>query len=532
MAIDVRVPPRLRETLAARPTVRRDLVVVAAAALVAALAFLVVYPKVGLDADSVTYVGVGRNVAAGHGVTYPFKSPGVRMTDFPPGYPLVLGALHAIGLPIVGAAQVLQALMLGLAAALAAVLVMLSTRSRLFAAVAFALVAIAPGLHEVFSTIYTEPLAIGLELGALALLAWYAMSHRTAALVGAAVCAGLGPAVRWAGVSVLATGFIVLLAYGPGTRRERGVRAVLWSACASVPAVVSMLANRGAGSGSGTARDLAWHPVTWSQLHKGFDTIASWFLPRQLPDRWVFGLVLVAALVVAAIAFVARRGVPGAREVLHDAGPGVVVPGLFALVYVVTILVSMSVFDAATPLDVRILSPLYVVVVPVAVGAVGVWYRAHEHRDVAVRTAVFLFAAVFALVGVRALTTATGSQESRLGFAAAHWHRSPLMRHVETLPRGAWVVTNAPEAVYYQTGRAARGLPSKYSSTSLVRQRDYPRQLDKLVADLRAHGGVIAMFAEVKGRPWLPKASELRDDPRLRVVATTPDGVLLAPPQD
>src|SRR4051812_46938871 len=122
---------------AARPVVtpratRHTTALLVAAGLLAALVFLALYPRVGFDADSVTYVGVGRNIAHGHGVTYPFKSPGARMTDFPPGYPLVLGAADAVGLPIVGFAHVFQALLLGASGALAAWLVLRASRSITF----------------------------------------------------------------------------------------------------------------------------------------------------------------------------------------------------------------------------------------------------------------------------------------------------------------------------------------------------------------------------------------------------------------
>src|SRR4051812_36996723 len=168
---------------AARPVVtaratRHTTALLVGAGLLAALAFLTLYPRVGLDADSVAYVGVGRNIAHGHGVTYPFKTPGARMTDFPPGYPLLLGTFDAIGMPIVGFAQVLQACMLGIAAALAAALVLQAARSRLLAVTAFLLVAGAAGLHQVFSVVYTEPLAIALQLAALSLLARYAAAPR------------------------------------------------------------------------------------------------------------------------------------------------------------------------------------------------------------------------------------------------------------------------------------------------------------------------------------------------------------------
>jgi hypothetical protein len=134
-----------------------------------------------------------------------------------------------------------------------------------------------------------------------------------------------------------------------------------------------------------------------------------------------------------------------------------------------------------------------------------------------------------ALVGVRALTTATGNQDYRLGYAAAKWERSPVMREIESLPRGQWVVTNSPEAVYLKTGRHARGLPPKYSSTSLEKNSNYSKSLTELIDEARTHDGVFAMFDAVKGRPWLPKATELENGPRIQVVQRFDDGVLLAP---
>jgi hypothetical protein len=506
---------------------RRTVAVLVAAALVAALVFLVVYPRVGFDADSVTYIGVGRNIAEGHGATYPFKSPGARMTDFPPGYPLVLGAADAAGLPIVGFAHVFQALMLGVAGALAAWLVLRASRSAVFAAIAFLLVVAAPGLGEVFSTVYTEPLAIVLGLGALAFLVAYAHSPRVGYLVGAGVCAGISPVVRWVGVSVIATGVLVLLVIGAGVVRDRVKRAAAWGALSLVPAALVAATNRNHGNSS-TARKLAWHPIGWSQARQGFDTVASWFLPRQLSDRWIAGAVIVGVVFLLVAVWLVRRGATVARRALGAAGPAVVVPGAFVVVYLATIVVSVSLFDAATPLDTRILAPLYAALVPTVIGGVAVWWSQPGRSRDAMRAAGAVLVVALVLVGVRSLTTATGNQDYRLGYATSHWHHSPLMRQLRAYPKGALVVTNAPEAVYLQTGRHARGLPAKYSSTSLQHDPHYRQQLDALVRRVQARGGVVAMFDEVKGRPWQAKAPELERQTDLRVVARAHDGVLLA----
>jgi hypothetical protein len=417
-------------------------------------------------------------------------------------------------------------MLLGVAAVLAAALVWVASRSRSFTALAFFFVIASPSLAEVFSTVYTEPLAIALELGALLLLALYVRDHGAAWLAGAGVCAALGPAVRWAGVSVVVTGVLVLCIAGPGERRERVRRSLVWGALTFVPLVVVVLANRG-GGGSGTARDLAWHPIGWSYVHDGFETVGSWFLPRQLHDRWLFGAVLVIAAVVAALWCAAQRGGAGVRRALERGGPAVVIPWLFVVVYTLTIVASISVFDAATPLDGRILAPLYAALVPATIGSVAVWWHAPGRREETTRAVAFALVIVVALVGVRAITTATGSQDSRLGYNTAHWHRSPLMRQLTSLPGDALLVTNAPEAVYLQTGRHAEALPAKYSSTSLQSDSHYPSKLTALLQRVRQEGGVIAMFTEVHGRPWLPKVGELEHGTDLHVLAHAHDGVLL-----
>jgi hypothetical protein len=507
---------------------RHVAIVLGALAAATTVVFLALYRHIGFDADSVTYVGVARNIAAGRGITYPFRAPGVRMTDFPPGYPLVLAAGHLAGFPVVGFAQVLQALLLSGAAVLAALLVLDASNSLAFAVLAFVLVAGSAALQPIYAIVYSEPLAIALELGALLLLAkWARRQEHSWLLVAAGVCAALGPVVRWIGVSVIIAGVLIVALYGTGRRVSR---ALVWGAACMVPAVVAALTNRShSGSGSGTARELAWHPVNWSRLHQGFDTIASWWLPHQLPDRWLFGLALVIAVIVGGVVWAARVGERGFRASMDAVGPAVIVPAMFVVVYVVTVLAAISLFDAATPLDVRILSPLYAALVPAAVGALAVWWASKPAHDGVLRVAGAVVIVVLALTGIRALTTATGSQDSRLGYAAPHWRRAALMRHLEQMPHGTWIVTNAPEAVYLTTGRAARGLPSKYSSTSLVSQPGYPKRLRALIASTAAHHGVIAMFSEVKGRPWLPKAAELERESGLRVIARVSDGELLAP---
>jgi len=177
-----------------------------------------------IDPDASQYLSLGRALAAGEG----YALDGVPHTKYPPGLPLLLGGLVAVGGP--DAYGLFHAALV--AALLAAVLLSHALVRRLGYPPPVALaVALAVGLSQTLfdlSVVYlrTEVLFLALSLGAL-LACWRALgsSGRWPTLVLAAVLILAATSVRLAGVTLLAVPGLMLLRRGAGAGTR--VRALL-----------------------------------------------------------------------------------------------------------------------------------------------------------------------------------------------------------------------------------------------------------------------------------------------------------------
>jgi hypothetical protein len=181
--------------------------------LLAGLLGSAIRPVWTIDPDASQYLSLGRALAAGEG----YALDGVPHTKYPPGLPLLMGGLVAVGGP--EAYGLFHAALV--AALLAAVLLSHALVRRLGYPPPVALaVAVGVGLSQTLfdlSIVYlrTEVLFLALSLGAL-LASWRALSAdgRWPALLLAAALILAATSVRLAGVTLLAVPGLILLRRG------------------------------------------------------------------------------------------------------------------------------------------------------------------------------------------------------------------------------------------------------------------------------------------------------------------------------
>ena len=127
------------------------------------------------------------------------------------------------------------------------------------------------------------------------------------------------------------------------------------------------------------------------------------------------------------------------------------VTALYIFGYMESLLVSLSFFDAATPLNDRILSPIYVSVLILL--AYFLHKRFEQGKIVVKRLSILL--AIFFVVnfGFAQVGTVEMLQETPHGFASWRWRESTVIEAIRNLPDDVEVHTNQPAAVYFWTDR-------------------------------------------------------------------------------
>lgn len=424
----------------------------------------------GLTDDAISYIAAARALLNGEGFTRIWLASGLKpITHWPPLFSATIALAGVLTRrDPARAARLVNALLFGGNTFALGILGWKMTRRYLGGVLLAALFLSNAALLLRHAYALSEPLYIFFTLLAFLALASALREdapHRTRDILAAGLLSGLAYLTRYAALSLLATVSLILLLL-PKTWKERFSLLLLYWAGTLPLALGWSLRNEIVG-GNATNRALRWHPVDAATLREGAFTLWRFLFPFQNSHRFlvhhpIAGYLLLGALAAALILWTARESF----RAFFAERPNLLAYGTAAylLVYVGALLVSISLFDAATPLNERILSPVFVSLLILLVYAGMPAPNAAETPRNGLRAALraslpiilFLALAVSSINQVRAIRSL---QESAPGFASWRWKNSDIMATLRTLPEGAVVYTNQPPAVYFWTGRPAFSLP-------------------------------------------------------------------------
>jgi hypothetical protein len=493
---------------ARRPVGRAERFGVAGLAAASALVTIAAtWQGVGITADGALYMSAADSLASDRRlITY----DGQRLTDFPPGYSVLLRVVMVVAGSVDDAAR-----LVGVAAAALLVVLTWSIASRLgagrgWALTAAAVVASSPAVAVVTRGALSEPpfavavLAIALllaRLGPGVRVPSWTMLAALVALTWAAV------GFRYLGVGLVPGVALALVVLGGRSRASLMRSGASVMVAAGAPAII-VLANRLAAGRLGGPSFLARTRFA-NDFSKTFRTVAEWLSPAlrlSVREGRLVGAVVVLVLVVGATRC-ARDG---------DRRPA----ALLALVGGAVVFLLASARIAWASPGTRMLMPFLGVGAAVGVLVAEQACGRLQGRTVA-RFAVYgVF--VFALVSASVSTLRQTSSVARVGewYTSDTWRDSPIIAAVDALPPDAIVFSSAPDAVWAQTRRVPTYIsPRLVGIPGEVRRADVAR-----FAAAACPGAYLAWVYYVRSYLARPNQLELVAD--LEVVARYPDGAL------
>ena len=197
---------------------------------------------------------------------------------------------------------------------------------------------------------------------------------------------------------------------------------------------------------------------------------------------------------------------------------------IFIPFYLVFLLISLSFFDAHTPFDARILSPVFVCGLIVVLHLLYRLLRSAEGTRCA-QTAILAGCVLFAVsyLGSGAAWTMRSHNEGR-GYASKSWQQSALIAGIRSQPEGTLIYSNGPDAVHMLTGRFARAIPAKLNAGNRALYESYPSGLNSMREELESQGGILAYFNTITWRDYFPSENELKEALPLTLLAREDDG--------
>jgi len=463
----------------------------------------------GLSDDSIAYIAGARSLLAGDGYREAWLESNQPVTHFPPAFSGTLALTGLTGLDPLRGARFVNALLFGLNAALLGLLGWRMTKSSMAGIVLAALFIVNDSLLRVHAVAMSEPLFLFFSLLAFLCFDLYFpprsddFSRLTnkfvttwVAVAVAGLLTSLAYLTRYSGLALVAT-FVVSLILLQDTWKKRITSSLIYLA-SFAPLVAAWSIRNRIEAGNATNRSLAWHPVTAETLEQGLRTFSEFLIPVEEWRRPLFKTPEIFMAVIAVISIVVLSWVMfnGLRRFFKPSMP---VPevigftnGLYIFGYLASVLFSISLFDASTPLKVRILAPVYLPLLLLLVNA-GRWVwnrRQRVGRGIVIGLGLLIFSVS---IVAQARTVAELSKGGQ-GYASFKWYDSKAMDYLRTLPADIAIYTNEPGAVYLYTGRGCRVLPERVDPVTGLAWDNFDEGVAFVRNDVRSGYAVLVLF--------------------------------------
>ena len=477
----------------------------------------------GLNPDSTDYIALAESLLKGNGFVYP-SIPYTSSADFepqshfPPIYPLVLAAFGLAGIHPYAAARLVALLLFPGNILLTGAILYRFTQSRILAALAAYFFLFAPDMIVIHTVAVPEPLFVFLTLFLVLFLALYLESEKIAFLVAASIACSGAILCRYAGIPWLPTGVALLLVdsrFPRGQRiRSTGIFLTLVLLLTSI-----WFARNWMVAETMTNRSLSYHPITVPQLLEGLRTAGRWFLPKLQYLEWKG--VAVLAVLAGAVVLVFRKE-------LEDQGlKGLLkISSLYAGAYVIFLLISISFAAFGIPLDWRILSPAYALLLLFVIAAIPVISKSYiTNRWKKLSSSRLLkTASLMLLIGYLAFFARRGIIYSSLrpaqGYASTAWRNSPVLLAVRQINPQVPIFTNGFDVIYFYTGRLSKSLPARPAPANPAQ---WEQEIHHFVS-LASKKGAIVIFFDNIPRDFLLSEKELIRTSGFELVRSFPDG--------
>jgi hypothetical protein len=502
-----------------------------ALAIVGFLLMMYITPLgIGLVNDSVGYIGSARNILAGDGYSRLVGDYSTRpVTNYPPMFSIVLAFIGLFGLEIVDAAWWLNVLLFSINIVLVSVIARKITANGYFGLATGLIFAISSPFLRAHVYAMTEPLFLLFSFLALWFMVKYIGASNWRWLAVSGLLAGFAFITRYVGVALFATSIFSLLIFQPDWKKR--LKAGIIFLASGFPPVIIWLVRNMIVSENPANRSLIWHPIPLRKIQEGLQNFWGWLLPEtfgiieKFLTIWgiIFALllILILALIIGLLVLYLRRRLPVEKENFILGW----VFGLHALVYLGTLVVSMTFVDASPIFEDRILAP-FTVCILIGIVVLLAWLWARKVK--LVRLGVLLLMVILLLsLAEDSLDTVRDYHADGLGFSSATWRNSETIQAVNDLPEDLILFSNRITAIYILTDRPAFILPSPLNPATNEPRENYVQDVAFIRDEVNNQGAVMVVFwyqeliQDPEDRVWMDDLTS-----GLPVLLETNDGII------
>ena len=439
--------------------------------IAAVLGFVVIYlftryNGIGISPDAIMYTSAARSFHD-HGTLHTFLNQPI--VDFPIFYPVFLALVYLIsGVDPIAAGTVVNGLLFAGLLFMSGWLMQKFAPGRLlYKWVVLIFILLAIPLLEIFTYLWSETLFTFLVLVFFVAFSNYINKRTITALIIAALVAALTSITRYAGVTVIGTGGLLLLIDRQTAFKKRLLPILIYSITASSFLAANLIRNRILNGNSTGPREASVTSFGQNLSYFG-SVISGWFsfpVAAYSSSVWI-GALIIVVLISALLYHTFRKNLNNY----------LVLAITFSLVYALFLTVSAS-FSRFEQINDRLLAPLYV---PLTWALT--WWVIHlpvswpRMRKLPVYI-VFALGAIWIEYRIYKIDYQRYDDQfdyGMPGYKDDSWKTSATVSYIKKHPEffkvTAPIYSDAPEAVYLFTGQnGIKLLPHRYFPATVIK---------------------------------------------------------------
>jgi hypothetical protein len=306
---------------------------------------------------------------------------------------------------------------------------------------------------------------------------------------------------RYAGVSLFITVILVMILLRPPTMLKR---AGIILAGALLPILVWTIYSLViSAAGSMGNRQLLWHPIPFRTLFEALKNLLTWIAPNDLlasGSFWgrtlsLFSLLLGPGLIAWLVWAVWYRIKLAKEQKNLDGGFALTFTQvLHILIYLGFMVISLTFFDASTPLNDRILSVIYIPGMILFSSVLAWLWNKLSERAAGLRWALAIFCLLLVAFSIKdgyAAVNQLGREGQ--GFAHRGISGSPVIQVIRLMPPTV-IYSNKPGAIFLLTAKSAYVTPTPLDPVTGQTRSDFNEELVQMQQRVRGGQAILVLF--------------------------------------
>lgn len=456
----------------------------------ATLMFIILQPNhLGFSPDSMAYLEVANSIEAGEGIT---NSIGQIVNHWPPLFSLLLALISKITNSGVFDAGTILQIGLFYCFVLFYLLILRELKINLKLTIFSGILLIVAQVSINFINYLSEGLFLVLLLLSFYFFLKWLNAEKLKYLLFSAFFCGLIFLSRYAGIGFIGSFLFFLLFLQRGKPAYRFRNFLIYFGV-FIMVISPWFLYQSTFDENTVARKFAMHLIPLSKLLDLLITLAYWFLGSTLAIVLFTGLVLLYVFKFRKLWF---RLQPLPRTIYLKYKNVVLLSLLFILIYPLFLIVSISFYDAWTPLDNRMLSPLFPFILLMIILFLQI-LKEQGQKLILYGTMLFLFLSFSSSV----FPIYQNHYENGSGYTKLEWTQSEIVKYLKNKNSGITTYSNGIEIGELHIQKGFRLLP--LSSENL--------KLETLKKEVKSGEAQIVFFKEVNWRNYVVSEKKLME---------------------